>query len=413
MSNVEPEPSPAPVETPAPTPKSRAWVFTINNWTEDEFYLVKNTTCTYLVMGKEIAPTTGTPHLQGFVYFKALKSMASIKAAAGWARASLRIKSANSTFAQAADYCKKEGQFVELGECPAELAAARAAGGASTADKWREALEQSRQGLEVEDSMIAFLHYKAINHHREAHLCRMRNLTDTTQQMLWYWGEARTGKSRKARTDNPDAYLKSCNKWWDGYQAQEVVIIEDLDRAHDCLAHHLKVWADRYKFPAEYKGGMFVIRPRVIIVTSNWSIADIWQEEQSREPLESRFKQVEFKKLRVRQTQLSTAPPPPPPSPGPGDEQEQDESPGNTQVLEPPPPPPKLVRSRTVNPRRAAPPPETLTGSVQTVLPPSHESRGARYEREIQAIKVLVDLADASEDEVIDLVEDSEEDEMM
>lgn len=46
---------------------SKSWTFTLNNYRfEDIVFLSEWVDVTYMIFGKEVAPTTGTPHLQGF-----------------------------------------------------------------------------------------------------------------------------------------------------------------------------------------------------------------------------------------------------------------------------------------------------------------------------------------------------------
>lgn len=114
----------------------------------------------------------------------------------------------------------------------------------------------------------------------------------------WFYGVAGSGKSTKARSffnAQGKVYLKALNKWWDGYTSQEVVVIEDIDRTHSWMAHHLKIWADKFPFPSEIKGGSMQIRPSVIVVTSNYSIEEIFGVENNDIPaLKRRFKVEHF-----------------------------------------------------------------------------------------------------------------------
>lgn len=112
---------------------------------------------------------------------------------------------------------------------------------------------------------------------------------------VWYWGPTGSGKSFSARSDFPDAYMKLPNKWWDGYMRQDYVILDDFDKKHDMLGYHLKIWADKYAFPAEIKGSTIRIRPLKVVITSNYHPQDIWGSEQNTiDPILRRFKIVRF-----------------------------------------------------------------------------------------------------------------------
>jgi hypothetical protein len=85
-----------------------------------------------------------------------------------------------------------------------------------------------------------------------------------------------------ARAKWPGAYLKDITKWWDHYNDQPAIIIEDLDPDHKYLARQLKIWSDRYPFSPEHKGSYLPpIRPKHVIVTSQYAPEEIFTHEDS------------------------------------------------------------------------------------------------------------------------------------
>lgn len=70
------------------------------------------------------------------------------------------------------------------------------------------------------------------------------------------------------------------------------MLIDDWDKDCKLPAVFLKAWGDRYEFRAETKGSSLTIRPKAIVVTSNWSIRDCFPERQDYEAIERRFRVI-------------------------------------------------------------------------------------------------------------------------
>jgi len=98
--------------------KSRGFVFTVNNYTDDDILLISSSgghpSIKYLVFGKEISES-GTPHLQGYIEFHNSTAFTRAKTFIS-SRAHLEKRKGTPT--EAAAYCKKDGDFMEFGAAP-------------------------------------------------------------------------------------------------------------------------------------------------------------------------------------------------------------------------------------------------------------------------------------------------------
>ena len=112
----------ASVRGPLANYRGRAVVFTVNNYLDSDprrlLDLVATAYCRYVCFGIEAAPTTGTPHLQGFAYFQDAKTFSAIQKILGKCHIEWAKDSADTGYACAIDYCTKGGDFHEAGVPP-------------------------------------------------------------------------------------------------------------------------------------------------------------------------------------------------------------------------------------------------------------------------------------------------------
>jgi hypothetical protein len=273
--------------------KTRKMVFTINNYTEADVEMVKELDCIACVAGLEVGEQ-GTRHIQGAVIWRNAKTFtAAQKLLCEKGKcATLKMK---GTWAQQ-EYCKKEGrvirddEFAEVGQGRrTDIIALRDAckRGASDAELCDELPEESAKY----QRFIGF----ARNAYREAGVVELPR--GSKKLGTWMWSEGpNMGKTTWVRDKfGDDLYIKSGDRWWDGYANHRVVMVDDPpQRWSSTFWANIKIWCQERPFLAQsgVGEGKRKIRFEEMYVCANKSPQDYFGEDFNEEIFRSRFKVV-------------------------------------------------------------------------------------------------------------------------
>lgn len=287
--------------------RHRNYCFTINNpgITDCENLRALKFESTYLLIGNENNWKFGMPefatsrpnsthHFQCFVVLKDGKTRSAFKRIVPRAHFEVCGGSPESNIT----YCTKDGEWIESGTRPMTQAQKGKAGGDAEKERWTHMRELAKvrdwQTFETEYPRELTLYDGAFEKVAMQYAPNI-DLEDNTVVGIWIYGPTGTGKTyhvfHNMVDDRTKVYQKNISKWWDGYKQDkhEVVLIDDVSPFHVKIADDLKVWVQEYAFNAEYKGGSFYIRPKQIVVTSNYRISDIWMDKITQETLGRRF----------------------------------------------------------------------------------------------------------------------------
>lgn len=275
--------------------QARRWCFTWNNypictqegWPEDALWQddLKKLKYSYIVVGKEVG-ANGTKHLQGYVEFKSGKRFSTIKKVCPAIHLEKCIANAKSNY----EYCTKDGDFWEDGEMSEQ--GKRMDLEAAMAD-----IKSGMTELNFFEAhpMVMFRYPKACDRYRT--LCEKESRKGFHEKTVYVlWGDTGTGKTRSAIEAEPDAFIVSSTQtglWWDGYDGEKAVILDEFRDNAVGLAQLLRV-LDGYCCQVPIKGGSRVLMADTIYITSNVNPGQWYQgcDKKSRLALMRRISQV-------------------------------------------------------------------------------------------------------------------------
>lgn len=282
-------------------PRVRNFVFTLNNYTDEEYnwFLTRHGNPTWLIVGKEICPTTGTPHLQGInlttllanslgamclgttVAFKTLKKWLPFQRA--------HIEPMRGSPHDSKVYCTKvDANAFEFGTCPAK--------GTKLLDIAVNAIRSgsSLRQLANKDDESA----RAVVVHGRG-LSTLSNLTTSSRDpakppaVYWLHGSTGTGKTRCA-FELGLRYAGGCSddlciiasptlQWFEPYDRQKVVIFDDF-RAKGVSFNFLLRVLDRYPLLVPLKGGYANWNPEVVFLTTPRAPSETFEVRSQHKP---------------------------------------------------------------------------------------------------------------------------------
>lgn len=258
--------------------KARAYVFTINNPTADDDTAVRSliASARYGCCAPEVGDS-GTPHLQGYVYFRHQRSFRAVAGLLPRAHVEVAYSSPEDNRTYIFGPYEKGGKSKpvnpdawEDGELPSQ-------GRRSDIDQVKDLV---LQGSGMRDIVPAVSGYQAAKYaelllkHSE---CKRR----WKPTVKWFWGPTGTGKTKTAYEELElleEGEVYTCmatSKWWEGYDAHKCVIIDDM-RGDFAKFHDLLKILDRYPYRVETKGGSRQLLARNIIITSAKSPRDLY-----------------------------------------------------------------------------------------------------------------------------------------
>jgi len=238
--------------------RARAWAFTLNNYTPVDIQRVLDTcrSAVYGIAGFEVGKKEGTPHLQGYLYFREAKTWSVLMKFAHFSY----LKPAYASAERNRAYCRKDCKLLcEFGICPKPGC--------------RTDIERTymmlRSGCSFEDLVhagvgtqcfkIAEYWYKYAEPKR-----------DFRPKIWWLVGPTGCGKTTYVhKVAGPRLYTapRKLEEFWEGYDGHTSILIDDMRVDRASYGYMLNL-LDQFELRVPVKGSSRQFRAENIYITA-------------------------------------------------------------------------------------------------------------------------------------------------
>lgn len=232
------------------------------------------------VCGREVAPTTGSLHLQGYVE---CKNQATLSALLKWpmffwekeSGHSVRLLVAKGTAAENQVYCTKEDKAaycfgVFIADAPGKR------------NDWDTARALAQRGASAAEFMdevphLAMPHINKIPQWVAGYSKNAGAKREWTTRLIVYFGPTGCGKTYQMQRAAKEAaavfgqepyYKSDSDKWWPGYAGESIVVIDEMDGSFFKFSD-IKRFLDSSPYTVQYKGGSCEFLGKTVYTATN------------------------------------------------------------------------------------------------------------------------------------------------
>ncbi len=219
----------------------------------------------HAVVAKEVGES-GTPHLQFNLTFLKVMRMSAVKQL--FPRAHLEV---TKSLTAAERYCmKKDTDPADIFVCDNRVRAKQSVEQTERLEEFAEALKAGKSVTDIAlDNLV-----EAAKEYQRLEWMAAKVAPKRTEKpfVTWCFGKTGTGKSRycheqAALLDDQYYTHGGAFKWWNGYDGQSVVVIEEF-RGGDCKLSELLRFLDAYPLRVEVKGSHVQMRATHVFINS-------------------------------------------------------------------------------------------------------------------------------------------------